>query len=146
MATPTTWVNKQEYGPYNGVLIVFNIGKANYKTIPNMNEQYLSLVMSEVNSAHARGMSVLYLFDDEIPYSMPPDEFDFMEEFDHIRPSSMYGADLKFPLDYEARTTKMRKIAAEVFADTTFTFVSRQTRFIGHIHIDGDAVLMPRTV
>ncbi len=142
----TKWVDQQSLGPYNGALFVFNFGRANYKTIPGLSQEYIDSVMKEVNSAHAKGNAVFYLFDNDIAYSLPPEEFDFLEDFDHVRPASMYGdGDLSFPLDYGAMLGRLKRLASEVFQDPKFLFDGRRSNFIGYCRIDGDRVLMPRT-
>jgi hypothetical protein len=141
----TKWVEKQILGPYDGALFVFNFGRKNYKTIPNLTQEYVDMVQDAVGKAHAAGLAVFYLFDNEIEYSMPPEEFDYREDYDHVRPICVYGGNLNLPLDYNRRVQELHHIASEVYKDTSFMFARRHSRFVGHVHIMGDPVLIPLT-
>ena len=139
------WLNKKEVaGPFDGVLVVLNIGDGNYKTF---SEKYIASVREAVNDAHAAGFLVLYLFDTIVGAMPPPDEFDNMEDMDFYRMMKDIWARDKAdfaPLPNK-RMEEFMGLVKSIKESKLFSIPGKGAKIIGSCSIAGSQTLMPLT-
>ena len=139
------WIDRDEKkpaGPFDGVLIVLNIGKENYKSLP---EKFVQSVRDAVGEAHAAGWLVLYLFDSAIGAQPPPEEFDNIEGFDfYRRVQDVWG---RSAADFEPLPDKRMKefvsLAESIRQYKGFLIQGKAAKVIGSCSIAGSKTLMP---
>lgn len=125
----------------NGCLLVMNIGNDNYEAIPN---DFIEKVKDRVAEAHADGWMVLYVFDDKVDPSKPPEYFDDGQEMDAVR--MMWDVcgrrDSNFNLYPEQRLKEFNAMSEAVVAAFE-ELMSANFALCGMCSIDGQKVLLP---
>ena len=139
------WVDRNENkpaGPFDGVLIVLNVGVENFKSLP---KEFLQSVRDAVGDAHAAGWLVLYLFDSAIGAQPPPEEFDNIEGFDFYR--NMHDVWGRNVADFEPLPDKRMKefvsLAESVREYKGFVVQGKAAKIVGQCSIAGSKTLMP---
>ena len=145
MDSDVIWVDKPEIQPFDGALILFNVGKGNYKSFP---EEYFEKIREAVNQAHADGWAVLYLFDQEIVEGETPEELEFVEATDFVRlESKTIGVpSLRFPTIPEERICYIKGLLLSL-DDPLGQFSVKKEKFIivGQCYIGKEKVFLPLT-
>lgn len=145
MTLDTQWVDKPStFGPYDGCLVVMNMGKDNYQAF-EFPRDYEEEVVAAIGRAHADGWTVIHLFYHASSLSECADNFEFMEEVDHLRGANMYGSNLDFSLDPVQRLREMNSIMDGIWADEGFKFFGNRSAMIGQCKIAGTEALIPFT-
>ena len=141
------WIGRDEnkpLGPFDGVLIVLNIGNENFKSLP---EKFVSSVRDAVGEAHAAGWLVLYLFDFNT-VNPPPDEFDNMPEMDaYRRLKDVWKGkeEASFALLPTERNKEFLSLAGEIIVNKYWTITRKNAKIIGSCSIASEKTLMPLT-
>lgn len=142
----TVWADKQggPAGPFEGVLILMNMGQDDLATSP-MDSEYGIGLASAIAEAHAKGRLVLYVFDRGM--SPPPEYFDVIEGMDHLRlMAQACGRDVaSFPYDAQARLWEFREMAAAAFSQKDFKFTGHAASIAGKCEIHGMQAFVPPT-
>ena len=138
------WVDRDENkpaGPFDGVLIVLNVGNENFKSLP---KEFLQSVRDAVGEAHASGWLVLYLFD-AFTAQPPPEEFDNIEGMDFYRRlQEVWGRDkADFEPLPEKRMKEFLSLAESVRQYKGFVVQGKGVKAIGACSIAGSKTLMP---
>ena len=139
------WADKKEgakYGPFDGCLMVMNIGEdTKHVMTPEFHEQ----LTNAVADAHASGWVVLWVFDNETGAMKLPDDWDVIEDMDFVR--MMFDVcgrkDSNFPTLPGARMEQFKAMAQCARSHNSFDIRGRATKIMGSCSIDGVKVLMP---
>jgi len=145
MDSDIIWVDKPGVPPFDGALLLFNVGNENYKSFP---QEYLDKIQAATQKAHADNWAVLYLFDPEIGIGPAPEPFEFVESHDFIRlADKVLGVpSLKFPFLPEERLCYIRGLLLSL-EDPLSQFSVKKDKFIlaGQCYIGKEKVLLPLT-
>lgn len=145
MTLETQWIDKPDtFGPYEGCLVIMNMGKENYQAF-EFPRDYEDSVSQAIANAHAGGWAVIHLFYDVSMLSECSDNLEFMEEMDHLRGANMYGSNLDFSLDPDRRLAEMNSVMDGIWGDENFRFVGNRSAMIGQCKIAGAETLIPFT-
>jgi hypothetical protein len=132
------------FGPFDGCLVVMNIGKETYGDVYKTSPAYIEQVENCIADAHADGWLVLYLFDSDTGAQPQPEEFDFVEGMDFFRPmSSICGRkDSNFALLPDKRSEQFAEMKKQICSKFR---VGSRVVFVGQCSIDSVKVLLPPT-
>ena len=142
---PAIWIGesaeKSEWGPYEGILIVMNIGK----TMPPVPEDYQDLLIGAVSEAHADGWLVAYVGDRGV--GAPEDYLDYIEDLDHVRlMHDLCGRkDADFSILPEKRLEEFSEMVRHAFSRPHFSFQGTSSKVMGRCRIGGKETLVPPT-
>lgn len=150
MSVKTVWADRDSdgptiSGPYDGLLLIMNIGDESNRESPLPYDYDRSLREAMAN-AHASGWAIVYCFDKGT--ENPPEDFDFVDGQDHLR---LMGETCKRPeADFsgmpEARMGQLTAMAQATFDKTdTFKFTQRAAMVAGRCRIEGLDALLPVT-
>ena len=142
---PAIWVGesaeKNQWGPYEGLLIIMNVGK----TCPPVPVDYQDMLIDEVSQAHANGWLVVYVGDKGV--SLPEDYLDYIEDFDHIRLMHDFCGrkEADFSILPDERAKELSAMAQHGFSRPHFSFQGTSARIVGRCKIGGKETLIPPT-
>ena len=139
------WVDKQDNPPFEGALILFNLGNENYKAFPS---EYFEKIKEAVNQAHADGWAILYLFDQEIMAMTPPEELEFVEssDFSRLANKTMGVPTLRFPFMPEDRLCYIKGLLLSLEDPLgQFKIDGRDFIIAGQCYIGKEKVFLPLT-
>jgi hypothetical protein len=145
-ATETIWLDEKPLEPFDGVLVVMNIGEENYEDIWQRDRDYATKVEEAVRSAHAKGWLVLFLFDDDWGVMPAPQAFDILEDQDFVRPTKMICKDLRdlnFSGDPNTRMHQFGDILCGIVAHKYWKFRKLKAQIMGLCTIEGVDVQHP---
>jgi hypothetical protein len=136
----SVWIDEKPKYPFEGALIVMNMGQEDLEKFPPPAE-YLASLVSEISEAHAAGRAVIYLFDKGT--SPIPEHLDWMDDMDFRRLSSSLGMpSLSFSLSVKERQRELEALATGARGQDDFV-VRGPVRIMGACLLDGERVLMP---
>lgn len=145
---PPNFIDKPEqYGPFNGALLVLNIGQDNIDKLGiRLGSNYYEELVEAIADAMADGWAIMYLFDSEHGVSEEPDGFEDHEDITFRRllgkTCGMEVADFSLiPSERKKQFESMRKHLQEV----EDLVVGDDMAVMGSCKIGGDKVLMPLT-
>lgn len=154
MPVPQKWIDTQAE-PFEGCLIILNIGKDNYDSLKICGEYYDNVVEA-IKHAHAKGFAVLYLGDVKHGTMEPPEDLPALAGADVSRlMGHACGLQLaEFPAEPNARMAIFGEIARLLFErgrqgallPLTFTkdaYANGRWRICGNCTLDGEQVLHP---
>lgn len=144
---PTQPAADEAFGPFDGVLIVMNIGRDNYRNL-DMPKAYSEAVQDAVKQAHADGWAVIYAFDSKCGIDQPPDDWDFLPGHTHYRlMNDVCGRRFAdFSLLPTPRMDEFRAMFEHLKLHKAFNFQGNGQLLIGSCRIDQLPVLLPLTV
>ena len=132
--------------PYEGCLVVFNIGEHNWHKI-GMSKHFEETLTKAVADAHASGWLVQYVFDLGTELSPPPDFLDSAPEQDLTGISGkLLGMDfLDFSLVPSQRREQFKRIVERVSSQAGVKLLGSSVVVTGWCKIGGDEVFLPPT-
>lgn len=139
------WADEQKAGPFDGVLIVMNIGKDDGVEPDPLPQHYFDSLSEAVAMAHARGHAVVYVFDKGI--MLPRDELGSMTGMDFYRlmHEACGKATADFDLNPDRRNQQFIDMVDSIFSHGAFTFVGKAAKITGICRIDGCEAIVPVT-
>lgn len=150
MSVKTMWADRDGeaptiHGPYDGLLLIMNVGLDSVKKDP-LPYDYERALMEAIGMAHASGWAVIYAFD--MGAEQAPEYFDFIEGMDHLRlmGETCKRAEANFSGVPSRRTQEFKAMAQAVFDKSdTFKFTQRIGRIAGKCKIEGIETFLPVT-
>ena len=141
---PNEMSDPSAFGPFDGCLVVMNIGLETYNDVYKLSPAYIEQVENCVADAHADGWLVLYLFDSDTGAQPPPEEFDVIEGMDFFRPMGMTCGrkDSNFALLPDKRNEEFAEMKRQIRSKFR---AGGETVFVGQCSIDSVKVLLPPT-
>lgn len=141
------WADRDENapeGPFDGCLVIMNIGVENFASF---DKGYIERVLNAAADARASGWAILWVFNGELGVMRLPEEWEFMDGHDYIRPMSVVCGrrDSNFPTLPDARKAEFKAMADAVFSHKSFRFLGKTMTLMGSCSIDGTPVLLPPT-
>jgi hypothetical protein len=134
------WVDNKSKHPFEGALVVMNMGQNEWVELRPSSE-YAEALVSEISEAHAAGMAVIYLFDKGI--SLAPEHVGWIEDMDFCRLSRSFGMpSLSFSLSIRERQREFAALAAAVRGQDDIA-IRGPVKIMGACCVDGERVLMP---
>jgi len=134
------------YGPFDGVLLVLNIGEDNYESL-NLPQEYEDALQDALANAHADGWAVIYLFDNMRGVCNPPEHFEFTEEVDFYRlmRQTVGTGEASFSRVASERAQQFESMLENIWKHQDFMFVGRSASIVGLCRVGGERVLFPVT-
>jgi hypothetical protein len=156
MPVPQKFIDVQAE-PFDGCLIVMNIGKDNYRDL-KMSREYELCICEAIKRAHAAGHAVLYLGDSLHGVMAPPDEFPALDGADvpRLMAQACRTQIAEFPANPMFRMAQFQEMARLVYSNSRnglllpllFSEKSYEVgrwRIAGSCTIEGVKVLHPVT-
>lgn len=142
--TPNFIDKPEKNGPFEGALVIFNIGSDNYESI-SMPAEYEQYLCDSINDAIARGLAIIYAWDTDKGISLPPLGYEDRDDMVFTRlladVCGIQKAD--FDISPSERSTVFGHMAENLLSHKEFFFTSPYVGFIGLCRIDGTDVFMP---
>lgn len=140
------WADEQRFGPFDGALIVMNIGSDDPagEILP---EHYMKSLQEAVSKAHTKGWAVVYAFDSERGVAPPLFELDAIHGMDFSRlMHDVCGlAKAEFDADPDARMSQFVSMTDRLFSHDAFSFASYGCEITGRCFIDSTQAIVPVT-
>lgn len=133
--------------PYEGCLVVFNIGQHNYNSL-GMTKQFEEEFNQALADAHASGWLVYFVFDDKRGASLPPEHMNYFQDMDIVGLSGkIIGKDtIDVSLLPDQRIIQFRDIIERIRSQPDIKILTSSAMVTGLCKIDGDEVFIPPTV
>jgi hypothetical protein len=140
------FLDKPELEPFNGCLVIFNIGNHNYDNI-GMTWFFGGLLTEAVANAHASGWLVYYVFDSKHGSSVPPDFLDNVADQDFVGLSKkVLGTELiDFSLLPSKRMQQFKQIIGSISSQQGIKILGSSAVVTGLCGFEGDEVFLPPT-
>lgn len=137
---------KDFHGPFDGALVIFNLGEDDWPP-EGMSQEYEDHLRESIASAYADGRVVLFLWDAAKGVSLPPECVETMPDMCFYRfLSDLCGVPVaEFPLLPRERDEEFRKMAQKIGESSEYVLAEKRFAFMGRCWIGKKEVLLPFT-
>lgn len=146
----TKFSDEKDYiGPFNGVFLIFNIGRDNWRKIEReSSEEYREDLLSATKKAIADGLATIYVYDTMSGTDSPPDHMDDDEDFVFkrlYRDLSDGENEVDFPLTPSERERVFETLRRKSLRIPGMAYSGKTVKVMGYVKMGDERVFFPET-